>query len=916
VLHVILFDHLFSYRKIYHKPIRFVCKITDLCVNGRQMPNTAFNSRAFDFANLASEAVSELQVYKTVHADVPTGGIGATINIKTMRPLDNPGLVASVGVKGVMDTTADNLPRTFKGKSITPEISGIFSNTWLDGRFGASANFSYQERESGYSSAGSRWPTFVGGQSGGFGEYPLPGDADYGTFDIDNQPGPGVIYARSQNYDLNVNSVHRQRRNGQLALQFAPTDNLTATLDYLYAENRIQSKRTGLGAWINLWEPGFATFTNDGPVAAPITYGGYSPGTWDVGIGATRTSEITEMKSLGFNVEWQVTDNLDLAFDVHDSRADIRPDNPYGTSRTIGNVAWARGDTTFDYSGKFPILHFEYAPGFELGPEHMMATAGSFSRNLSHAEIQQWQASGTFRFADYQALDFGAAYTDVYNRTATSNITVPEYAGMLWPDGSLTTPDDYDDSIWYSDNIGRYFRSFPGHNDPRFTDRITVVGDFDALHRRVIEIKGDASLFTAPDNFTADRRIYEKSSSAWLQWRNTFDWVIPVNVAAGVRYEKTEITSPAMVAPPSTNIIWLANADFDFRLGTDMVPTTNTGEYNYWLPSLDIRADLRDNLILRGSYGKSIGRAAWQSLYGGLAVNTKVAIAGGTGSRGNPGLLPLESKNFDLSLEWYYGEGSYASVGYFRKNIKNFISNSSVFEQPYDLHTPVGGEFWSEAISVGGCNSSDPVCIGSYILLNHADDPSVTHTGYNPVLNQETGTIIARDSDPIVTFEITLPTNQRADKLDGFEVNLQHMFGNSGFGAAANYTKVDSGLTYDVSQLGTQSPMIGLSDTANLVLFYEKHGWQVRAAYNWRDKFLSNLVTSTTTIVVTNPEYTESYGQLDMNVTWEKNEHLSFFVEGINLTDETMRIHGRHVNMLVNAIQTGPRYMFGVRYKF
>jgi len=581
-------------------------------LNGRQMPNTVLNSRAFDFANLASEAVSELQVYKTVHADVPTGGIGATINIKTARPLDHPGLTASVGVKGVMDTTADNLPRTFKGKSITPEVSGIFSNTWADGRFGVSANFGYQKRESGYSNAGTgNWPTFIGGQGGGFGELPGLGDAEYDDYDIVNPPKPGDIYARPQAYTLSVNSVHRQRRNGQLALQFAPSDNITATLDYTLAENRIQTRRTGLSAWFD-FRPGFSSFT-DGPIAGPIIYSEYIPGNnRDVSMGASQTDEINEMKSLGFNVEWQVTDNLDLAFDVHDSRADIRPDSPFGTSRSIGNVAWYRGQSTVDYSGKFPILNMVLDPSVtELGPEHMSATGTIFSKNLSHAEVQQWQASGTFRFADYQALDFGAAYTDSYNRTANSLKQLNDWGGMTWGDDNRTsTPDDYDDSIWYGDHIGRYFRQFPGYNDPRFTDRILVVGDFDALHRRVIEIKGDASWFIAPDAFTTDRRIYEKSSSAWLQWRNTFDWAVPVNVAVGMRYEKTEITSPALALPPAGNAVWLVRNDTFFDFGTEPVASTSTGEYNYWLPSLDIRADLRDNLILRGSYGKSIGRAA------------------------------------------------------------------------------------------------------------------------------------------------------------------------------------------------------------------------------------------------------------------------------------------------------------------
>jgi len=61
-------------------------------LNGRQMPSAtiedtgASNSRAYDFANLASEAVSAVEVYKTSMADIPTGGIGATVNIRTARP--------------------------------------------------------------------------------------------------------------------------------------------------------------------------------------------------------------------------------------------------------------------------------------------------------------------------------------------------------------------------------------------------------------------------------------------------------------------------------------------------------------------------------------------------------------------------------------------------------------------------------------------------------------------------------------------------------------------------------------------------------------------------------------------------------------------------------------------------------------
>ena len=96
-------------------------------LNGRQMPTTTLDgtsTRSWDFANIASEGVSAVNVYKTFNAANPSGGIGSTIDIKTAKPFDKPGLVASFGVKAMMDTTNE------KGHDVTPEYSGIFSNTF------------------------------------------------------------------------------------------------------------------------------------------------------------------------------------------------------------------------------------------------------------------------------------------------------------------------------------------------------------------------------------------------------------------------------------------------------------------------------------------------------------------------------------------------------------------------------------------------------------------------------------------------------------------------------------------------------------------------------------------------------------------------------------------------------------------
>jgi len=888
-------------------------------LNGRQMPVSNFggdgfsnfsvdvsDSRAFDFSNLASEAVSELQVYKTTRADTPTGGIGGTINVKTARPLTNPGLHASVGIKGVMDQSVDNLPRSFRGSSITPEISGIFSNTFADGRFGISANASYQRRDSGLSdvAVAAGWVDFRGDDDTTWNRIPLPGEAEHADYDITNRPKPDDVYARPQDVTYNVRAVQRQRRNAQMALQFAPTDAITATLDYTYADHRIQQQRNELSVYL-AHTPGASVWT-DGPISMPVQYSEYVPvGDFDYVMSGGDTATRSELKSLGFNLEWRVNDAFDLALDYHHSRSESRPDSPYGSSNVLGAAILGRRDFFVDFSNALPVMNVQLAPGMSADPEYAQLTGSLFVNNINHSEVKQWQASGTFQFANYQSLDFGAGFSDANNRTAFGSVAVDEWGG-------IGTPDNYADDIWYVDNMGRYFNRFSGHDDPRFSDRFLVM-DFERLVNRAVEVTGCVECYRMPDVFSTNLNTTEKTRSAWLQWKNTFDWIVPFNVAAGVRYEKTEVNSPSRILPPIGNINWVSMNEMNFALAETPVINNHTGSYDYWLPSVDIRVDLRENLLLRSSYGKSIGRAGWRAIQGGLTVDNQLQLGfNGQGYLGDPQLLPLESKNFDLSLEWYYGDGSYFSVGYFRKNIKNFISDTIVTDSPYlNLNTPRGGKYWNEAINVGQCGQTDLVCIRDYIFLNLSGEPGIIHTGQNAG-GQQTGTIIGQPDDPVARFDIITPINNHSDTLDGLELSFQHMFGGSGFGVAANYTKVSSGLKFDDTSLDDQYPMVGLSDSANLVLFYEKHGWQVRAAYNWRDEFLSSIGSQ----VGRSPNYTESYGQLDMNVTWTMDGHLSFFIEGINLTDETMRIHGRHKNMLRFASQTGRRYMFGLRYKF
>jgi TonB-dependent receptor len=382
------------------------------------------------------------------------------------------------------------------------------------------------------------------------------------------------------------------------------------------------------------------------------------------------------------------------------------------------------------------------------------------------------------------------------------------------------------------------------------------------------------------------------------------------NFRAGVRYEQTDVDSSALVPIP-LYIEWAAANEYYITEGPAEF-TSLSGDYDYFLPNLDFNLSLTESIVARASYSQTIGRPDWQSIQGGQTLNLRVNRPGGTGAQGNPGLLPLESDNYDLSFEWYYAEGSYASVGYFYKDTSNYIGNSQVNGTPFNLPHPGQGQWYDEAnAAIGG--TGDQAAIRQWIFENYADSEFVNITGTDSNGNF-IGTIQGiPGQDPAANFVISVPSNQRDVTIDGWELAVQHMFGDSGFGVIANYTMVDSDVAYDNGSLNNQFAILGLSDSANLVAFYDKNGWIGRIAYNWRDEFLGGLQDGAGAF---HPVYTEEYGQVDAIISYSFENNLTVFAEGFNLTDEYLRTHSRRQEMHEYVTNLGPRYGFGVRWVY
>ncbi len=870
-------------------------------LNGRQMPassiadTTAPTSRAFDFANLASESIAGIEVYKTSRAASPTGGIGATINIKTARPLDNPGQHGSLGVKAVHDVSNGRLPSTMQGADVTPEVSGIYSNTFAEGKFGVAVSASYQERDLGYNQAavGGGWYAFRGDQG------PLA-NPNLNPADVTNRPGRDDIYSVPQNLIYSVNGVQRQRANGQLTLQYAPVKNLTATLDYTYSELRLQTRRNELSAWFDQAPQSSSAWT-DGPISSPIFYSetrgpGTSPlrrGLGDLAMAGSDFATRNENKSTGLNVAWKASDRLRLELDAHSSTAESGADSPFGSNNVIGTASFNRATTSVDFRRDFPVLSIYDT---NIDPSLMKVTGSSFRNSYMKSGVDQAQVKGQFKLEDESKLDFGVGLTTVKNRSAFSNVQQDDWGG------NQSDVADIPDNVWQAQQLRPYFSQLSGSGNPALFNQF-FTWDFKTVRDLAAAARGNEALFLPNPRFdVTDSRVKETSQSAYLQHVKDWDTRWPLRSAIGLRYEKTDITSTAQV-PEATGILWTGVNEFSVQFAPTPGFTTLKGSYSHLLPSIDFDMDVTDDLKLRASYGETIGRPGWGAIQGGQTLDALARADGGTGRQGNPALKPLMSKNFDLSLEWYYAKGSYAAVSYFRKDITNFISDTTIDATPFNLATPVGGALWDEAIAAG-CEDSDRDCIRTYIFDNYDGQFGI---------DEATGTIPGQAGDPIAVFQIRSQVNsKRKASLYGLEFNVQHMFGRSGFGMSANYTMVSSDLKYDNASLGEQLPLVGLSDSANLVVFYENDKWQIRAAYNWRDKFLTALQDSARF----NPVYTEAYGQLDMNVSYRWNDRLTLHAEVINALDGTQRLHGRSRSQVLYITQTGPRYMVGANYKF
>ena len=543
-------------------------------------------------------------------------------------------------------------------------------------------------------------------------------------------------------------------------------------------------------------------------------------------------------------------------------------------------------------------------------PIQLDSNFSQFIHSPGESNVEQLQFDGEWYNSKFDipmpVVKFGFARTEqtMYGTNAWSGL-------RGGPGFNPSFPEIFPDSMFTRHDTGSFLDEFAG-GGANLMPNYYYTYDFDeAVARQMAYLTEDIVGADAyvPDAYfngiTGESEVEEVTNSIYVQTEWEFEiGDYPAQLIAGARYEETDVTSTVRQRVEQ-QVNWVAASEWimQYEEGGTANYLTQEGSHDVFLPSIDFRLDVTDELQARVSWGKTMSRAPLGFLAGGRALSGSPKPGSRTGSQGNPNLLPFESTNLDLALEYYYGEASYASIVWFKKDVDNFIQTTiteTTIDGLYDIYN---GPRYQQAIA-------DIEARGEQATSTAIFDQMLAN-GHGNADNQ----IEPNSNDPLIVWNVSQPNNTDAKSVDGVEVALQHMIGETGFGFNVNATFVNGDVEFDVDSLTQQAPLTGLGDSANLQAFYEKDGLSVKVTYAWRDDYLLGVGQAQGSADAP-PQFFKDYGQVDMSINYDINENLTVFFDALNLNNETEQGYGRYEEQFLFARQYGTRYALGVRYGF
>ncbi|MBU2887747.1 TonB-dependent receptor [Gilvimarinus agarilyticus] len=325
----------------------------------------------------------------------------------------------------------------------------------------------------------------------------------------------------------------------------------------------------------------------------------------------------------------------------------------------------------------------------------------------------------------------------------------------------------------------------------------------------------------------------------------------------------------------------------------------NSHSYDNILPSLNLNYAITDDLVGRFAISKTMTRPAIDNLRSGFSINESGYWAAGqnvgTFRQFNTKLEPLESKNIDVSLEWYFNDTGMISAAIFNKDMSNFTDTESALVYMTDLRE-LEGTVNPEDLVVDTWGTGDDSALGSCMPLRatadygwQQGDPNRFSDDLRDLCGVYSASKLYNGKGASITG-VELGYTQTYDFLPGYFL--------SGLGVQANYTYQDSEYDQQYSTFNPDEllPAYPVADTPehtyNLTAFWEQDGHQFRVSYRGSSDSLMGTDTNTGLQGRTWNQgslWNEGRDQVDLSATYSISENIDLTFQAINLTDAAFR---------------------------
>lgn len=603
---------------------------TTALLNGREQVTTGDN-RGVEFDQYPSELLSGVVVYKTPDAALVGQGLGGTVDLQTIKPLDYGRRALAVNLRGEWnDAGALNAGSTDHGERFSVSYIDQFADDTLGVAIGyAHTGSPYQAEQ--YRAWGGNYPETADGAL-------VPGGAE----------------ARVMSGDLTRDAVMG-------VVQYRPNERFSTTVDAFYSKFDNEQILRGLEAPL-FWgggvvlEPGYTvtdglvtsgTFSNVKPILQNHNF-----------------SREAELFGVGWNMNYQLSDAWSVTADISWSKAE-RSDYLLETNAGTGrNAVGTRGDFGFRLAPDEPAqfdVDLDYADAnsiFLTSPQGWGGVPNGQDGYLNMPRIDDELKTARVAFNGdlIDAGPFSSVEVGVYASEREKSLAKEEYyLSLTASPASVRVPNEF--------LLAPTSLSFAGIDgvisyDP---NGLVEAGYYNLI--RNLDPGVQANEWTVREAMTtAYAKVGLDSAIGGLPLTGNF----------GFQVVYTDQESDGRALLTSTTTTAVSGGDDYFEI----------------LPSMNLILEVQPDAYVRLAAARTMARPRMDEMRASrtYGFNPALNIPGATiatspwsGGGGNPELKPWIADVVDVSLEKYFANRrGYISLAGFYKNLNTFIYNQDV----------------------------------------------------------------------------------------------------------------------------------------------------------------------------------------------------------------------------------------------